>query len=144
MNVQVLRLGLSERARPVKIIIPEGYTLIDPGQPKLTSATPEIKVAAIYAHEHNEIHLPGQVMLDRAIKAGQSPVDNISDLEDILTRFSVDPGKLVTGIKVCDPAGEECLLYVYYNVNMKGWITLFGLLHCSDFTGGYRILGYGK
>jgi hypothetical protein len=125
----------------IKINIPSGMKVINPGQPKLGSVG-DIKVAIAAVHGE-DVSLSAQTMLERARAEGQSPIDSVSDLEEVLTRgLSVDGDYLVTGIILCDPSGGE---YVLSLCRCDGrWIVDCDLLRVVPFLDGCRVLCLGK
>jgi len=125
----------------IKIELPLGMRVI-PAKPRLASAG-KVKIAAVAVH-HGGAHPSIQSMLKRARNLGELPIDNLQDLEDILTRglpFGCD--YLVTGIGLRRSFGPFGLRYALYLSRLANrWIARFSWF--SLFSDSSWVLCYGK
>ena len=128
-------LPIPQRAQ---VVIPDGCTLVEPGQPKLTPTTPEIKITTTKVHVWCGDRMTPLDMIRRAIKEGQSPIDSVPDLEEVLTRcLNIDVHHLVTGIKLDGPSGEN---YLCLDRQGAQWIASACPICSHGLNGSYQVL----
>jgi hypothetical protein len=146
MDIQTITLDPLRRVKPVKVIIPERYTLLEPGQPKLPPVTTGSKIGVARVYEDSEAYLSPKTMLRRAVRADQSPIDNLQDLEEILAHKPyISDEYLVTDIKLRGPDGEyvlclwrEARKWFVWSINFRPFN------RDKTFARAYAVLCYGK
>ncbi len=136
----VLRPALPLTPR-IKIEIPSRMEVV-PTRPRLTG-TGAVKVNIAAVHDGGA-SLSIRSMLKRARKLTESPVENLEDLENILTRsLSVNCDYLVTGVRLRRRFGPFTFEYVLYLSPLANrWIAHF--FWFSLFNDSSRVLCYGK
>ena len=140
--IKTFTLGPVQR---IKINIPAGMEIINPGQPKLAS-TGDIKITTAAVHG-KDTWLLSKTMLERAKAECQTPIDSVPDLEEVLTRGLpwVDCDYLLTGIllrrDLHDSDGGECVLYLVRDGDR--WVVDFYQIG-RIFGGRCQVLCYGN
>ena len=142
MKARVLVLRPPSPLTPrVKIEIPSGMKVIS-DKPRLTSlGVVRVNIAAVH---DGQAQFSLRSMLEKVRRSGESPVNELWDLEQILTRgLSVDCDYLVTGIRLHRRFGPFTLKYgLYLSRLVNLWVAHFSLF--GLFSDGSRVLCYGK
>lgn len=128
----------SNKSQVYIIGIPSNIRIINSAKPRLAS-TGDVKIVIAAVHD-GEPYLSVRTMLERAVS--ESPLDNLQDLEEVLTRgLSVGCDYLVTGIRLRDSDGREYVLYLSRHDGR--WVVRFDWVG-DDFSDYSQVLCLGK